>query len=851
MARFFESNIIQPQSEYVEPPWKLMQQKLGQLQDKQDQYKQSIDLLGKPMEHLVNDTNMANGLKNTVNSKLDELSKMDINNVQSKDQIHNTIMDVRNIYETQGKLMGDKLGQYQELMKGIQEQGKKDPTVASYRGAVAEDNNMDPKKGITQDPNGNYINTQVIVPENFDYTDPATNIITKLGAIAYDSYAGGVSPAKTQDDALTRYTRTQGDFRDIGKINNSLINSVTGDRNLINSARAQRFNLVYEQLKNQGYTNTTEMNKIALAEANKEDNFYQVDPNTGKPFLIDPKTGKPTTDENIGHVVWNENTILGNELKGISEGGKFDRPHATDSFERNTNLDNQREYDRQHPIINISIPVPNSERTNMFNTQEALNDQINGSKATAHEELIKLLKAHPETYHPVSGNYETLAGIIEAGQGGVNSWLKTQHLSAAETTTLNAANVQYKFAKELDNDANKYGLTDQDRKNMDIWTSQINPIGKLNNQETMDLYLIGSKISKETATLEEKKRYVNLRQKQDGSLSYTKPGSSFSRGVFSDEELKVDAVVVLTPQLLKSNNWTQDQFRDFYNTMIGIQVKKDKYLKETGNIRRTEQNGWTTIDIVNPDGSSNQKGSDILNRNLQTLMKDRGTVSGFYTTTVKSGSGANATYKTIGDIIQEEAANYGGDASKVPVGEYPAYGSNYDATNGSTRRNMFITVGKQQIPVNMDLINVEIPTAYDKNGNVTKTEVKPLSTVDDNPVAKVNIFLDGLKSQGVQEHDLSNDLTNFKYKGVADANGRIMVPDDAVYATIVQPTLNNTKETTTTDGTAPSAGTFVNNNDSEIQIKDINGKVISTLYGTDAHDFLQRVQVTDPKGLQN
>ena len=540
--------------------------------------------------------------------------------------------------------------------------------------------------------------------------------------------------------------------------------------------------------------------------------FNGVDDDVSTQFTVDSgkkdKEGKPIYEYNMA------NPFV-RQADALAQGAAYKEDDPTYHYITDQKGLDDKKYALEHPVVALGMPVTNNSWINSFGTIEAVAGQKTATKDAIKSSFKQMLKDSPELKKLFSSNpnvpiNDLIESLDKKAPGGFASYaeyfIKVNGKSFGnKTNEVTSALTEYRMITQLDKEADEYAqkTTSIDTKSLDAIVAK-NSNAYVAKMSSSDLML-----------------YDNAR-----SLLVTNGvGDSGPPAKNSTNNTPENWAAYNTMQRIKkqynvgndlSSNYQLGQAAwDVSTQQNKFNDAKNKYLADRGKIVETSQTGWSTIEVVNPDGTVNKDASDKLTRSLQTYFGDRSNVLSVYSTQVDE----NGLPMTIQQIIDIKAEKKGLDADKISVGKTPLYGTGYDRKTGKVNRNMYITVDGEQIPIDMSSVNTEI------NGRV-----QPLSNVDANPIQKTNNWITNTFGHGIQEYQPDNIIPNDAL-GMTDINtGEVMIPQNSSTFKVIRPTMNN------------STGKFSDNSTLKVQMLDINGVITKTLVGTPAFTFLQGIE---------
>lgn len=511
------------------------------------------------------------------------------------------------------------------------------------------------------------------------------------------------------------------------------------------------------------------------------------------------KEGKPIYEFNMA------NPFV-RQADALAQGAAYKEEDSNYNFVKDQKGLDQTKYALEHPVVAIGMPVTNNSWINSFGTIEAVDGQKTATKDAIKSSFKQMLKDSPELLKLFSSNpnvpiNDLIESLDKKVPGGFASYaeyfIKVNGKSFDNRTNeVTSALTEYRMITQLDKEADEYAIKisgSSDEGRLNIIKGNSNPLIKKMSQE--DLTLI-SNVARES--------YKN----------YGKD-NAYATGIGNHTLEALEKKYGFKLYELNRALYSDGTYNKLQTSEDAFGEAKNKYLADRGKIVETSQTGWSTIDVVNPDGTVNKDASDKLTRSLQTYFGDRSNVLSAYSTQVDE----NGLPMTIQQIIDIKAEKKGLDADKISVGKTPLYGTGYDRKTGKVNRNMYITVDGEQIPIDMSSVNTEI------NGRV-----QPLSNVDANPIQKTNIWIANTFGHGIQEYQPDNIIPDDAL-GMTDINTKeVMIPQNSSTFNVIRPTMNN------------STGKFSDNSTLKVQLLDINGVITKTLVGTPAFTFLQGIE---------
>ena len=607
----------------------------------------------------------------------------------------------------------------------------------------------------------------------YSKVDEATWLKNKADLVNADKTSMGMSrPYGTGVDFVSVVkTGTTKELK-YGKIMRALIGGAEGDADLQQSlVQRGRFNGVADDVSTQ-----------FTVDSGKKD-----------------KEGKPIYEYNMA------NPFV-RQADAIAQGAAYKEEDSTYHYITDQKGLDQQKYALEHPVVAIGMPVDNSTWFNSFGTIEAVAGQKTATKDAIKSAWKQMIKDSPELWNKVGYNPNVpIDGLIESldkkTPGGftnfAENFIKTYGKDLGnKTNNVTSSLTEYRMITQLDKEADEYAIKisgSSDEGRLNIIKSNSNPLIKKMSQE--DLTLI-SNVARES--------YKN----------YGKD-NAYATGIGNHTLEALEKKYGFKLYELNRALYSDGTYNKLQTSEDAFGEAKNKYLADRGKIVETSQTGWSTIDVVNPDGTVNKDASDKLTRSLQTYFGDRSNVLSVYSTQVDE----NGLPMTIQQIIDIKAEKKGLDADKISVGKTPLYGTGYDRKTGKVNRNMYITVDGEQIPIDMSSVNTEI------NGRV-----QPLSNVDANPIQKTNNWITNTFGHGIQEYQPDNIIPDDAL-GMTDINtGEVMIPQNSSTFKVIRPTMNN------------STGKFSDNSTLKVQMLDINGVITKTLVGTPAFTFLQGIE---------
>lgn len=246
MARYFQSTPQNFTSQFVPENLELQQGYFDNMQGKQDAYKLQIEGLNKQTNALVNDIPGAVEAKKKIEGRLGELRTLNYNDPTERDKAMRGTMELRGAFDTFGELgaRDDKKKRY-DLAQVEIEKDKNDFKKA-FRLNELKKTNLAPERAIKFDDYGRPLNTEIIVPEDWDYKDKTKVFSELLKDVFADTKS--VNTGLTEDaahTALLSYMNGNIEERTGEKIYNSIKQRALADPNLMKSIQAE--GLVYGQ----------------------------------------------------------------------------------------------------------------------------------------------------------------------------------------------------------------------------------------------------------------------------------------------------------------------------------------------------------------------------------------------------------------------------------------------------------------------------------------------------------------------------------------------------------------------------------------------------------------------------
>ncbi len=243
MARYWQSRPQEFVSQFVPENLELQQNYYDNLQKNQDVYRKQIEGLGVDFQHLPNDVTGAGNLNNKIQSKLNNLRGYDINDPNQKSKLFSEMQDVRKDISSFGEagIYDKKAKDYQAEKTLIDKDREKNPLKASYRMAQLEQNAYDKTKAIAKDPvTGQYINTKVEVPKDFDYVQVGDWAMKKANEVTPEQVvqSWGLNAVKNRE-AIDSYYNGTDEYRIGDSIHNTIMHSANADANVIESIKAE------------------------------------------------------------------------------------------------------------------------------------------------------------------------------------------------------------------------------------------------------------------------------------------------------------------------------------------------------------------------------------------------------------------------------------------------------------------------------------------------------------------------------------------------------------------------------------------------------------------------------------
>lgn len=240
MARFLRSQLVQPISGFVPENLDFYQNQLENQQKVQDAYSLSVAGLNKETNALVNDIPGAMETKKQVEERLNQLKNVNFNDPRQQQTALKEISDIRNIFSPFGALGAreEKLKKYNKELEEINKD--KNDFKKAYRLKQFKELNLSPDAAIKMDAYGKPTNTEIKVPDDFEYKDKTKVFSDLLKDVTSDvtSVNSGLTPEKAHE-ALLSYMNGNVEERTGEKIYNYLTNAASSDPNLMKSIEAE------------------------------------------------------------------------------------------------------------------------------------------------------------------------------------------------------------------------------------------------------------------------------------------------------------------------------------------------------------------------------------------------------------------------------------------------------------------------------------------------------------------------------------------------------------------------------------------------------------------------------------
>lgn len=710
MARFYQTQLVNPKSAYTPLPYELMADKLKKMQDLQDQYRGQVELLEKPFNFLSNDTELANQLKNDVVTKVDSLRNLDYNNPASRDTIFKTIKDVRRMYDPQGEvgMVEGKFNQYQKYEKEIQDANKDQDYKRAFLLKQLQQEAVSNERRITKDTTGKYINTSVERPMDWNWKDAQDFSSKVLADVAYDTLTKGGWQG-TPAEAVSMFQSNEIDSRTKEKIMNALVQRAAGDKDLLMSVTAQG----YDQVDDKG-------NRI------DQTGFFDVEKNA-----------------------FNTNTILGRIFEGTASGGAFKREKKNQQFITDQVAVDKAKHALENAPAIISQQVPPSQFANNYSTTEKIVNEKNNLGQGLRNEWIQLMKENPQIwskYGIKENNIEQIADAVNGQKGGLAKWINDNKNAFIDPNT--GENHAYK----LSNLATEYNIVDQLNNEAETYA------GKFYNKDTFKKLINESYTAKNHPVLKKMTPDdLNLLYKRDGSniktvVDIMNPNDKTLENLGKKYGVSGDEI------LLAANDFILHDSDKYHKAEKDYSNKKNEYL--TQQAKTKQQDNWAdsyipiTEPIYDKNGNvtgfkdpSNDKNlkqrSDNINSQIQKAF-----TSGNLNSILTEEIDENGKKKTLGQVLLEEQilAKEAGSTSTLKPGT-PWFSRN--PVDASGKKAMYVTIGSRQVPVDMNTIQVNDGTGY-----------KPLKQLNDNPVSRTNDFIGRVYSSGLSNYKIDNAMPN-------------------------------------------------------------------------------------------
>lgn len=246
MARYYQSTPQNFTSQFVPENLELQQGYFDNMQGKQDAYKLQIEGLNKQTNALVNDIPGAVEAKKRIEGRLGELRSLNYNDPQERNKALKGTMELRGAFDTFGELgaRDDKKKRYDLAQQEIEKD--KNDFKKAYRLTELKQANLAPERAIKFDDYGRPLNTEIIVPEDWEYKDKTPWMSAALKDVFSDTRS--VNSGLSEDEAhkaLLSYMSGNIEERTGQKIYNSVKQRALADPNLMKSIKAE--GLVYGQ----------------------------------------------------------------------------------------------------------------------------------------------------------------------------------------------------------------------------------------------------------------------------------------------------------------------------------------------------------------------------------------------------------------------------------------------------------------------------------------------------------------------------------------------------------------------------------------------------------------------------
>jgi hypothetical protein len=724
LSRFYQTQLVNPRSGYVAPPWELMKNKLNEYQQIQDQYKAQIELLNKPFNSLVNDYDFANQLKTDVDTKLEDLRKLDYNDPTSRSQIMGTIKDVQNMYSPQGSigLVQNKYNQYVSLKDQIEKADKQGDTYKSYRLKQLQNNLLDENR-IIKNPDGTYTNTSITDPEAWTWKDKNKEWDDAIKSVAYDSFKS-TNPnwQGTSADAVSMYFLKGGDQLTKKKIDNAMYSRFASDYDLIKSVQAES----------------------DLYDRNIDESQF-------------------ATVDNSGNIQWNPETLIGQMMLGRNEGAAFYR----DKTEHGTVTDQitidraKHTLENPPPILLGKEAIPLMYGTGLDNTN-SLSTKITDNEQALRSEYAKLLES--EGFNPEIAKRVASRSTLE--QMNLHVSAKRNSSLKGLTNTYDSLYSAYDNLNLLNNEADNYA-----NKTVGVKAdaSKINNIQNLTKEETAEVYKLiqtGAKtyteLSSNPAVMSDNKRLQDLYKKAFG-----KNPDLNSFGVMTE----MNGMKDLESAINNANDNTTylDSYLDYDNKREKV---KNEYLKNNANQKAKENIVLNQIVFLNTDTNGNTiidtDNTNKVNKQIDAYFSSNN-YNSIYTTILNPDTGA---FYTLEEYRLKKQADAVKDDPKAKVNIGKPWYAQYSETqtnnegNTSTAKHMYVDVGGESVKINQNQLYVNVGQG-----------LVPLSQVNNTPQNSTENWLATTASYGIREKpiQLSNGakvvVNNAKTAGnYADGN---------------------------------------------------------------------------------
>lgn len=239
-ARFYNSQLVQPVSQFVPENLDFYQGRLEDMQKSQDQYSLNLDALGKNTNALVNDLPGAMKTKQEIDARLEKLRSVNYNDPKQRDAALKEIGGIRNVFSPFGALGAreEKLKKYNQQLEEINKD--KNDFKKAYRLQQLQQSNLAPEAAIKFDPYGKPTNTEIVVPPDFEYKDKNEVLPKLLDKVKADVISVNSGLTKEgANEALFSYLNGNVEELKGQKIYNYLKQAVLTDPNLMKSISAE------------------------------------------------------------------------------------------------------------------------------------------------------------------------------------------------------------------------------------------------------------------------------------------------------------------------------------------------------------------------------------------------------------------------------------------------------------------------------------------------------------------------------------------------------------------------------------------------------------------------------------